>query len=153
MPSEYEYVEAGLRRFATFYQEEAVKSVAFPPLGASLGGLDWDRVKELMWTWLEPLPDVEIEVVHFDESASDKWFDTLRANTRGWSQSDFQSELGLSKTPAALIAEALDLGQLNQMVQLQAIRGIGERSLEKLYAFVRMHLAGAPAPGRGLFGG
>lgn len=152
LPSKYEYVEAGLRRFATFYREEGIQSIAFPPLGASLGGLDWERVKALMWKWLGPLPDLEVDVVRFDESASDKWFDALCDNTRGWSRADFQSELNLPKAQAFLVAEALDSGQLCQMVQLQAIRGIGERSLEKIYGFVRAHLAGSPTSGRGLFG-
>ncbi len=152
LPSKYEYVEAGLRHFATFYREQGIRSVAFPPLGASLGGLDWERVKALMWKWLEPLPDLSVEVVRFDDTAADKWFDALCDNTRGWSRGDFQTELALPKIQANLIAEALESGQLCQMVQLQSIRGIGERALEKLYAFVRAHLAGAPAPSRGLFG-
>jgi O-acetyl-ADP-ribose deacetylase (regulator of RNase III) len=152
LPSKYDYVEAGLRRFATFYRQEGIHSIAFPPLGASLGGLDWERVKALMWQWLEPLPDLSVEVVRFDESASDKWFDALCANTRGWSRADFQSELGLPKAQATLVSEALDSGQCCQMMQLQGIKGLGERSVEKLYEFVRAHMTGGPAPSRGLFG-
>jgi O-acetyl-ADP-ribose deacetylase (regulator of RNase III) len=152
LPSKYEYVEAGLRRFSTFYREEGIRSIAFPPLGASLGGLDWERVKALMWKWLEPLSDLQIEVVRFDPSASDKWFDVLCENTRGWSPADFQSELGVPKAQATLVSKALGSGELCQMVQLQAVKGIGERSLERLYGFVRTHLAGGAAASRGLFG-
>jgi O-acetyl-ADP-ribose deacetylase (regulator of RNase III) len=54
-PSRLEWVEAGLERFASMYKEEGVTSAAFPPLGCTNGGLEWDRVRPLMERYLGPL--------------------------------------------------------------------------------------------------
>lgn len=54
-PSEYEYVEAGLKELVKVIQEKKLKSIAIPPLGAGNGGLDWNRVKEMMLDYLSPL--------------------------------------------------------------------------------------------------
>ena len=47
-PSEYSYIEAGLKELAREIKEKNIKSVAIPPLGAGNGGLDWERVKKLI---------------------------------------------------------------------------------------------------------
>ncbi|MEI7656892.1 MAG: macro domain-containing protein [Phycisphaerae bacterium] len=151
LPSRYEYVEAGLRRFAAIYAAEQITSVAFPPLGASLGGLDWDRVRDLMYRHLSPLANLSVTIIRYDERAGDRWFDLLVEETRGWTGSDFNQTLGLSKPQAALVAEALSSGALCQMAQLQSIKGLGEKSLERLYGFVRSRLEGGPAASTGLF--
>lgn len=60
-PAQLEWIESGLIKFATNYQEFGIDSVAFPMLGCGLGGLDWQEVKPLMIQYLEPL-DIEIEI-------------------------------------------------------------------------------------------
>lgn len=52
-PSKLSYVEDGLRKFTDKYQELGIKSVAFPPLGAGLGGLAWSAVKSIMEKYLK----------------------------------------------------------------------------------------------------
>lgn len=47
-PSEYSYIEAGLKELAREIKEKNIKSVAIPPLGAGNGGVDWERVKKLI---------------------------------------------------------------------------------------------------------
>lgn len=47
-PSEYEYIEAGLKDLVRIIKEWKIKSIAIPPLGAGNGGLDWSRVKALL---------------------------------------------------------------------------------------------------------
>lgn len=60
-PSKYEFIEAGLKTFVEKYKEWGITSIAFPPLGCGLGGLDWKKVRELIVKYLGPLPiDVEI---------------------------------------------------------------------------------------------
>ncbi|MDR7369714.1 macro domain-containing protein [Flavobacterium aquidurense] len=54
-PSEYEYIELGLRDLVEIIKEKKIKSVAIPPLGAGNGGLDWNRVKNLMEQYLKDI--------------------------------------------------------------------------------------------------
>jgi O-acetyl-ADP-ribose deacetylase (regulator of RNase III) len=54
-PSEYEYVEAGLKALVTFIQTQQIVSIAVPPLGAGNGQLDWLKVRALMEHYLNPL--------------------------------------------------------------------------------------------------
>ena len=58
-PSEYSYIEAGLKELVKEIQQRHIKSIAIPPLGAGNGGLDWEKVKVLME---KNLGDVDSEV-------------------------------------------------------------------------------------------
>lgn len=58
-PSKIEWIEEGLKYFTDNYKRLNIKSVAFPKLGSSNGGLKWEDVKELMEKYLS---DLEIEV-------------------------------------------------------------------------------------------
>jgi O-acetyl-ADP-ribose deacetylase (regulator of RNase III) len=54
-PSEYEYVELGLKALVTWIQTQAIPSIAVPPLGAGNGKLDWMKVRTLIEHYLNPL--------------------------------------------------------------------------------------------------
>lgn len=60
-PSEYSYIEAGLKDLVRIIHEENIRSIAIPPLGAGNGGLDWQRVKKILEQYLSPL-NVEITI-------------------------------------------------------------------------------------------
>ena len=51
-PSRIEWIEQGLQYFVSTYKEHNIKAVAFPKLGASNGGLDWDEVRSVMEKYL-----------------------------------------------------------------------------------------------------
>ena len=56
-PSKIEYIEAGLKKFVTEYSRLRIHSIAFPPLGAGNGELDFEYiVKPLMIKYLDRLP-------------------------------------------------------------------------------------------------
>lgn len=48
LPSEYEYIDAGLATLAEEINARKIKSIAIPPLGSGNGGLDWNRVKKMI---------------------------------------------------------------------------------------------------------
>lgn len=54
--SEIRYIESGLQKFVQTYQAHGITSVAFPPLGCGLGGLDFSLVKLLFEKYLSSLP-------------------------------------------------------------------------------------------------
>src|SRR6476619_1552512 len=47
-PSKLEWVDLGLVDLARRITGLGIKSIAIPPLGCGLGGLDWDDVRELI---------------------------------------------------------------------------------------------------------
>jgi O-acetyl-ADP-ribose deacetylase (regulator of RNase III) len=47
-PSEYDYIETGLKRLASLIQEKQIKSIAIPSLGTGHGGLEWSKVQSLI---------------------------------------------------------------------------------------------------------
>lgn len=47
-PSEYAFIEKGLADLIKIVQEEKIKSIAIPPLGAGNGGLEWVKVKKII---------------------------------------------------------------------------------------------------------
>ena len=60
-PSKLLWIETGLQHFVNTYSEFGIKSVAFPKLGTSNGGLDWNDVKLLMEKYLSKL-DIDIYI-------------------------------------------------------------------------------------------
>jgi O-acetyl-ADP-ribose deacetylase (regulator of RNase III) len=54
-PSKYEYIESGLAALRDLLTKEKVKSVAIPPLGCGLGGLDWNKVRPMIESQLQDL--------------------------------------------------------------------------------------------------
>jgi len=53
-------IRAGLRGLIESVQKLKIKSIAIPPLGCGLGGLDWNEVCPLIEKAFEPLQEVEV---------------------------------------------------------------------------------------------
>ena len=60
--SRIEDIESGLAALAHEVRERKVKSIAIPPLGSGLGGLDWDVVRPRIEAALRDLPNVRVVV-------------------------------------------------------------------------------------------
>ena len=60
--SRIEDIEAGLKDLIGIIRANNIRSIAIPPLGAGLGGLEWERVKALIQASLKGLNDVDITV-------------------------------------------------------------------------------------------
>jgi len=55
-----EDIESGLKDLAEVIRRHNIRSIAIPPLGSGLGGLDWAEVKKRIETSLQPLADVRV---------------------------------------------------------------------------------------------
>lgn len=55
LPSEYQYIEAGLTELVKVIKEKKIKSIAIPSLGSGNGGLDWNKVKPILEKYLADL--------------------------------------------------------------------------------------------------
>ena len=58
--SRMEDIESGLIALAREVHERGIKSIAIPPLGAGLGGLDWDDVRPRIEAALRDVPDLDV---------------------------------------------------------------------------------------------
>lgn len=47
-PSEYQYIEIGLKELVKVIKKNNIKSIAIPPLGSGNGGLKWYKVKDIL---------------------------------------------------------------------------------------------------------
>ncbi|MXY79366.1 MAG: macro domain-containing protein [Chloroflexi bacterium] len=56
--SRLEDIDSGLESLAEAISTRRIRSVAIPPLGCGMGGLDWDEVRPRIETALSALPDV-----------------------------------------------------------------------------------------------
>lgn len=54
-PSTYEYIELGLLGVVQLHSQGEIHSLAIPPLGCGLGGLEWTEVKPLIEKYLSDL--------------------------------------------------------------------------------------------------
>ena len=61
-PSKLEYISLGLESLKQEIVDKGIKSIAIPPLGCGLGGLQWQEVKALIEHSLGDMSDVEIIV-------------------------------------------------------------------------------------------
>jgi O-acetyl-ADP-ribose deacetylase (regulator of RNase III) len=60
--SRIEDIEAGLEALVAEVRKRGIRSIAVPPLGAGLGGLDWAEVRPRIERALRDLPDVKVVV-------------------------------------------------------------------------------------------
>ncbi len=60
--SRLEYIESGLEALVADIRRLGIESIALPPLGCGLGGLDWNRVYQCINEHLGSLPNVEVLV-------------------------------------------------------------------------------------------
>jgi O-acetyl-ADP-ribose deacetylase (regulator of RNase III) len=60
--SRIEDIEAGLEALVAEVRRRGIGSIAIPPLGAGLGGLEWDEVRVRIERAMKDLPDVRVVV-------------------------------------------------------------------------------------------
>ncbi|TKB53078.1 macro domain-containing protein [Ferrimonas aestuarii] len=66
-PSEYEYIESGLQWMHDYLVDKERSTITLPALGCGHGGLDWDRVKNLISKYLGEL---EHDILVFEPISS-----------------------------------------------------------------------------------
>lgn len=58
-----EAIEESTRRMLLFASENNVSKIAMPKIGAGLGGLNWDDVKNIIENTAKDYPDIDIYIV------------------------------------------------------------------------------------------
>ena len=70
--SRIEDIESGLEDLVRVIRQYNIKSIAIPPLGSGLGGLNWETVKQKIHTSLYALDDTEVIIFEPTELGSKK---------------------------------------------------------------------------------
>ncbi len=136
-PSKIEYLEKGLKKFQDEYLNKNISSIAFPLLGASLGGLSEEIVYETMTKYLEPLNNIDIEIYEYDYMASDNLFDIFYNNVSDFTVEDYKLLLKLNKTAAENLKNAIDGKSVKSMLGIQDVPQIGTKAIESIHNFLR----------------
>ncbi len=139
-PSKIEYLHAGLQKFLATYEERGIKSVAFPLLGAQMGGLSTEQSLDIMCDYLE-LCSIPVEIYCYDPAASDDLFDLMKQRLQGLSIDELKRSTSLRLPAIAALYKALEDEHICQLNQLARVDGVGEKTLEKVYRFAMMQLA------------
>jgi O-acetyl-ADP-ribose deacetylase (regulator of RNase III) len=150
-PSRLEWVEACLDRFATNYKKLGLSSVAFPWIGAMNGGLPWEKVHSLMRSYLQPLQDINIEIIEFDPAAPDPLFIRLCESVQSLDPSVFARRVGITARSTALVYQALREESVPSFARLCEYPGLGSTTIEHLYARFRPGADVGPASELPLF--
>ncbi len=129
LPSEYTYVEQGLKKFAETYKEKGITSIAFPLLGTNNGGLDKEAVLRLMLRYLEPC-DIPIEIYEYDPSAPDDLFESFKAKWNSIHPADRKNITGIrTKKQLQSLDEQINNPETKSMMQLLNIDGVGYKTM------------------------
>ena len=68
--SHYEDVVVGSKALVAEVRNRNIRSIAIPPLGCGLGGLDWEKVRVIIEEAFSAAPDVEVKL--FEPTGSPK---------------------------------------------------------------------------------
>lgn len=137
-PSRIEYLEKGLQKFVDTYKEKEITSIAFPLLGASHGGLTQEQSLSTMQRYLSQC-DIEIEIWHFDPTATDDIFLNYRQHFLSRSDKELSKSTGIGVSIINKIKEALNEQTINSMSSLLNVKGIGDKTLEKSFKFIKTY--------------
>lgn len=134
LPSEYEYIEKGLRKFVDSYKEKGITSVAFPLLGVNNGGLDRNIVMDIMLDHLKEC-DIPIEIYQYDPNVPDDLFESFKSN---WLRMSYEQKKQILKTNSRIetIDTAVVSESIHSMIALIDYPGIGIKSMESCFGFV-----------------
>jgi len=61
----YQWLDSSLANTLAYLRENGIVSLALPRIGAGIGGLDWDLVRNIIDTQAEHYPEITIEIWTF----------------------------------------------------------------------------------------
>lgn len=130
-PSKLEYITLGLDKFRQEYSRKGITSIAFPKLGTLNGGLEWDMVRELMYKYLEPLPNLQVEIYHYNPNAEDNLYRKFIELVKDYDVIKIKYNLGLTKKQSEIVFDVIHNG-IKDFDQLEKVKGLGKKSIEKM---------------------
>lgn len=136
--SKIEYLEAGLKEFLSTYRDSGIKSIAFPVLGASNGGLDEEESLSVMRKYLDRC-DIPVEIYRYDPTAMDDLFSEFQQKLApDPDKTSMAKNMGVRVDRLNSILNILNKPDhpIKSLSQLATVPGIGARTLEKCFRYV-----------------
>ncbi len=133
-PSKTEYLHAGLNKFVKTYQEKGIISVAFPLLGSDKGGIAPSESLDIMMSYLEK-PSIDVEIYKYDKKSKDDLYEKTKEYILSKDIKIISESTKLKKNYVAKVITAMQSPDIVQLNQLAGIRGIGVKTLEKIFQF------------------
>lgn len=130
-PSRIEWIEQGLDYFVLNYQKAKIRSIAFPKLGTSKGGLDWGEVKQVMEDYLTRVSIPVVICLDIDETAygeEGRMVDLLN----NLPHDEWVTNLRLNKRIIESLNQAIPIKRFSRIMELP---GVGEKTYEKLFRY------------------
>lgn len=135
-PSKTEYLQKGLQKFIDTYKQKGITSIAFPLLGADRGGLDPKHSLELMKSYLNKC-DIDVEIWHFDPNAKDDLYEEFKSIFKNIDDTVIKEGSKIRINIVKKIREALNDPSINSLSGLLRVKGVGDKSLEKLFFYIK----------------
>ena len=132
-PSKKEYLHAGLKKFLNTFKQKGIQSIAFPLLGADKGGIPQDESLLIMTSYLEGV-DLEVEIYKYDANAKDDLYDKTKEWLLTREIEYITKSTGLRKDYVVKVIDAIQSSKIVQINQLAREKGIGIKTLEKIFA-------------------
>lgn len=131
-PSKIEWIEQGLRYFSANYQRGGITSIAFPKLGCSNGGLEWDIVSPLMEKYLQDL-DIDVFICEDTEREASGTEGVMLQMLNNIEQLSWTEELGIRADIKRKIISAIPIYRFRN---LKRVEGIGKQTYNEVFSFL-----------------
>lgn len=129
------YIEQGLKKFISTYEEKGIQSAAFPILGGQNGGLNENNVIKIMYSYLDNLP-IDIEIYQYDPRANDNMFQEFKNLLLTSNIDELAQATKIGKNYLKILIDEISKNNnLCQVSQLITIKGIGDVTLEKIFKY------------------
>jgi len=133
-PTKENYLHSGLNKFLETYKEKEIESIAFPLLGASHGGIPSERSREIMVSYLEKC-EIPVEIYYYEPKANDDLFEQFKSIFLNMDRKEIKQEIGLRDNAIDNLLYGFNNTEIKQLNQLAQIKGIGIKTLERVFSF------------------
>lgn len=131
-PSKIEWVEQGLKYFAANYQKGGITSIAFPKLGCSHGGLEWEIVFPLMEKYLQDL-DIDVFICEDTEKEASGTEGLMVHMLNNIEELSWSEQLGIRADIKRKIICAIPIYRFRD---LRRVEGIGKQTYNDVFKFL-----------------
>jgi len=139
--SEEDFLHAGLEKFTSTYQARGISSIAFPLLGAQMGGITAERSLEIMLEHLGHCA-ISVEIYRYTPDAPDDLYEEFKSRFLQLNTQQIKARSGLGAQAMQSLRDALADERTCQLNQLLRHKGVGEKTLEKAYRFAMQNRGG-----------
>ena len=138
-PSKKEYLHAGLEKFVSTYKERGIESIAFPLLGADKGGIPQEESISIINHYLESI-DIEVEVYRYSPIAKDDLYEKTKSYLLSQDIEYISKSTNIRRDYVRKVLDAMRSQDIYQLNQLGGVKGIGIKTLEKIFNFSQRSL-------------